>query len=121
MKFSTSLLSVAVLATGTVSAQSSSAMAISTLTITPKACPTGAPADVMMTRSAVAVPSCEAGGNSTTPVVVVMNGTATMTIGGSKTPTASGGAAATFTGAAAANGAKGVAAIFGGAIAALLL
>ncbi|KAF2871613.1 hypothetical protein BDV95DRAFT_607039 [Massariosphaeria phaeospora] len=44
--------------------------ATSIISITP-ACPTGPPADVMVTRTAVTVPSCAAG-NATKPAIVSM-------------------------------------------------
>ncbi|KAF2124212.1 hypothetical protein P153DRAFT_390762 [Dothidotthia symphoricarpi CBS 119687] len=66
MKSSFSLLSIALVAVGTCSAQS----ATTTITVSP-GCPSAAP-DVMVTRSGVAAPSCAAG-NGTKPMIVSMS------------------------------------------------
>lgn len=90
----------------------------STIMIKP-GCPSAAPADVMVTRSAVAVPSCEAGSNATKPAIVSMS---TYGMG-----TGMGGASATmssnpamFTGAASSVKAGGALVVLGG-LAALVL
>ncbi|KAJ4992348.1 hypothetical protein SVAN01_02057 [Stagonosporopsis vannaccii] len=66
---STLLMSMLALAAG-VFAQAPAAT--TTITASP-GCPTAPPADVVVTRSAVAVPSCEAGGNGTKPSIVSMS------------------------------------------------
>lgn len=94
----------------------------STIMIKP-GCPSAAPADVMVTRSAVAVPSCEAGSNATKPAIVSMS-----TYGmGTGMGTGMGGASATmssnpamFTGAASSVKAGGALVVLGG-LAALVL
>ncbi|CAN9229521.1 hypothetical protein GT037_001675 [Alternaria burnsii] len=114
MKFSASILSTAVVLSSTVSAQSPAVT--STLTVHP-GCPSAAPADVMVTRSAVAVPSCAAGSNETKPSIIMMSGSGMM---GSATAS---GNMPEFTGAAAANMAMGsvVVGVFGGLFAALMV
>jgi hypothetical protein len=85
-------------------------------------CPSAAPADVMVTRSNVPVPSCEAGQNATKPSIMTMSG-----YGGGVMPTgmatmpgmpgASGtetGAPAMFTGAASSVKAGGAMVVLGG-------
>ncbi|KAF1919339.1 hypothetical protein BDU57DRAFT_512386 [Ampelomyces quisqualis] len=76
-------------------------------------CPSAAPADVVVTRSAVAVPSCAAG-NATKPAVVSMSTSA----GGAASP--SGSNAAQFTGAADSVRVGGVMVIVGGVVAGLM-
>jgi hypothetical protein len=73
----------------------------------------------MVTRSAVAVPSCAAGNNETKPSIISMSGYGGGMMG---SPTSTGGAAE-FTGAATANSAVGglVVGVFGGLVAALLV
>jgi hypothetical protein len=72
----------------------------------------------MVTRSAVAVPSCAAGSNETKPSIIMMSGTGGMM--GSPTGT---GAPAEFTGAATGNTAMSavVVSLFGGVVAALMV
>jgi hypothetical protein len=82
-------------------------------------CPSAAPADVMVTRSAVAVPSCEAGQNATKPSIVTMSGYGggVMGTGMPGMPGASGsmtGAPAMFTGAASSVKAGGAMVVLGG-------
>lgn len=100
------------------SSQSSPSAATSTIKITP-GCPSAAPADVMVTRSAVAVPSCEAG-NATKPMIVSMSPTMSMGMGGggaTGSPTPS-----QFTGAASRYGLEGsLAVVIGGAVLGLLI
>ncbi|KAL5115435.1 hypothetical protein ACEQ8H_006656 [Pleosporales sp. CAS-2024a] len=83
----------------------------STINITP-GCPSGAPANLIVTRSNVAVPSCAAG-NGTQPMVVSMSGS-------SMTPTSS--MPANFTGAASSVDMSGGAMmlVLGGAVAVFL-
>jgi hypothetical protein len=85
-------------------------------------CPSAAPADVMVTRSDVAVPTCEAGQNATKPSIVTMSG-----YGGGVMGTGMGGASSTmsgtpamFTGAASSVKAGGAMVVLGG-LAALVL
>ncbi|KAH6881744.1 hypothetical protein J4E91_005095 [Alternaria rosae] len=114
MKFSTSFVGAAVLLASTVSAEAPAVT--STLTVKP-GCPSAAPADVMVTRSAVAVPSCAAGANETKPSIVTMPGYGTGMMG-SATGT---GMMPEFTGAASANMMSGVVVgLFGGLAAALM-
>ncbi|KAI4671798.1 hypothetical protein J4E81_000646 [Alternaria sp. BMP 2799] len=116
MKFSTSFVGAAVLLASTVYAAEAPAV---TTTLTAKAgCPSAAPADVMVTRSAVAVPSCAAGANETKPSIVTMPGYGTGMMG-SATGT---GMMPEFTGAASANMISGVVVgVFGGLAAALMV
>jgi hypothetical protein len=86
--------------------------ATSTIVIKP-GCPSAAPADVMVTRSAVAVPTCEAG-NATKPMIVSMSGYGM----GGASPTGSG-KPAQYTGAASSNQ-IGAMAIVGGVVAGLM-
>jgi hypothetical protein len=138
MKFTTTLISIAAVAIGSASALVSpqlyiapfchdlhsiilsllyqstdtqhSQNATSTITITP-GCPSAAPADVMVTRSGVPVPSCAAGNETVTMMTMPsMSGSPTTTGGSTQ-----------FTGAANNNGAKGVAVLVGGVFAALLV
>ncbi|OAK94024.1 hypothetical protein IQ06DRAFT_353817 [Phaeosphaeriaceae sp. SRC1lsM3a] len=92
MKFSTLPLAAVFFAASSVSAQSS-AVPTSTIKITP-GCPSAAPADVKVTRSAVAVPSCAAG-NATKPMIVSMS-----TAGGMGASMTASGMPTQFTGAA---------------------
>ncbi|KAG9193863.1 hypothetical protein G6011_03898 [Alternaria panax] len=118
MKFSTPILSTAaMLLSSTVSAQTPAVT--STLTVHP-GCPSAAPADVMVTRSAVAVPSCAAGGNETKPSIIMMSGSGSGGMMGSATAS---GNMPEFTGAATGNKAMDamVVGLFGGLAAALLV
>jgi hypothetical protein len=86
------------------------------MTITAKAgCPTGPAPDVMVTRSDVPVPSCEAGSNSTKPTIVSMPGYGAVTTmnmpGGSGTST---GMPSEFTGAAGRTAVQGAMVMLGG-------
>jgi hypothetical protein len=82
-------------------------------------CPSAAPADVMVTRSAVAVPSCGAG-NATKPTVVSMSPSMSMAggLGGSPTGT---GNPAQYTGAAANDRVSNVMAVVGLAVVGLMV
>jgi hypothetical protein len=86
--------------------------ATTTIMIKP-GCPSAPAGDVMVTRSAVAVPTCEAG-NSTKPTIVSMSGYGM----GGATPTGPG-SPAQYTGAASANR-IGALAIVGGVVAGLM-
>lgn len=96
-------------------------MPMSTLTVHP-ACPSAAPTDVMVTRSAVMVPSCAAG-NESTPMIVSMSGDATMTMtgGGSIMTPSMSGKPAEYTGEAAKKGVVGGVVVLGGVFAALMV
>ena len=88
-------------------------------------CPSAAPADVMVTRSAVAVPSCEAGSgsNATKPTIVSMSGYgmgASGSAAGSAGATKTGSTPAMFTGAAEGVRVGGAMVVLGG-LAALVL
>ncbi|KAF1840213.1 uncharacterized protein K460DRAFT_359920 [Cucurbitaria berberidis CBS 394.84] len=130
MRLSTFSLSAVLLAIGTASAQNatvtanSTATPTTTITVAP-GCPSATPADVMVNRSAVAVPSCDAG-NATKPVIVSSAGSGSNTT----TPTGAGagGASATgtgspsqFTGAAGKVASQGAIVVIGGVIAGLML
>ncbi|KAF2821778.1 hypothetical protein CC86DRAFT_410860 [Ophiobolus disseminans] len=65
-----SILGFSALVVGFAAAQN----ATSIISVTNAACPTGPPANVVVTRSAVIVPSCAAGGNVTKPSVVSISG-----------------------------------------------
>jgi len=91
----------------------STAPAMSTITVLP-GCPSAAPANVLVTRSAVVVPSCA--GNETKPTLVTMPGYAT-----NATATGTGGTPM-FTGAAGrVNGAGAMAVLAGGVFVAMLI
>ncbi|KAH7392391.1 hypothetical protein DE146DRAFT_738205 [Phaeosphaeria sp. MPI-PUGE-AT-0046c] len=94
-----------------------SAVPTSTITITP-GCPSAAPADVKVTRSAVAVPSCAAG-NATKPMIVSMSTTMGMGGGMGASMTASGNAAQ-YTGGAQGLS-SGVIGVFGAAVGGIVL
>ncbi|KAF2847405.1 hypothetical protein T440DRAFT_501192 [Plenodomus tracheiphilus IPT5] len=108
MQPSMSLLTTVLLAIGTTSA---------TITVSP-GCPSAAPADVIVTRSAVVVPSCA--GNETKPTLISMSGAGT---GSNLSATATGtGGAAMFTGAAGRVDAAGAMAVMvGGAVVAMFV
>ncbi|CBX96053.1 predicted protein [Plenodomus lingam JN3] len=88
---------------------------MSTITVSP-GCPSAAPADVMVTRSAVVVPSCA--GNESKPTLISMPG-----YGSNMSATATGtGGAAMFTGAAGRVDVAGAMAVMvGGAVVALVV
>ncbi|KAH9880996.1 hypothetical protein J1614_001489 [Plenodomus biglobosus] len=116
MQPSMSLLTTVLFTIGATSAQSTStAAAMSTITVSP-GCPSAAPADVMVTRSAVVVPSCA--GNETKPTLISMPG-----YGSNMSATATGtGGAAMFTGAAGrVDVAQAMAVMAGGAVVALFV
>lgn len=101
----------------------STSMPMSTLTVHP-ACPSAPPANEMVTRSAVNVPSCAAG-NATEPMIVSVSGDVTMTMTGGgpmMTPSMSmSGKPPQFTGGAARKGVVGGAVVLGGVVAALVV
>ncbi|USP77525.1 hypothetical protein yc1106_04799 [Curvularia clavata] len=121
MKPSTYLLTLFALGATTLATDTS--MPMSTLTIHP-GCPSAAPADAMVTRSAVAVPSCAAG-NATKPMIVSMSGDMTMTMTGGgpmMTPSAiMSGNPAEFTGGATRKGVVGGLGVLGGLVVALVV
>ncbi|KAJ4375891.1 hypothetical protein N0V83_001169 [Neocucurbitaria cava] len=98
--------------------QNSTATPTTTITVTP-GCPSAAPADVTVTRSAVAVPSCEAG-NATKPSIVSMPGYGNMTAGATGTATGSA-SPSQYTGAASKMTGQGAMVVLGGVIAGLML
>ncbi|CAO2652166.1 Nn.00g004490.m01.CDS01 [Neocucurbitaria sp. VM-36] len=119
MRF-THISSTVLLVIGTASAQNSSAAPTSTITVTP-GCPSTAPADVMVTRSAVAVPSCDAG-NATKPSIVSMPGYgANMTTAGASGSATGSGNSPQFTGAAGKMTSQGAIVVLGGLFAGLML
>ncbi|KAH7377741.1 hypothetical protein BKA66DRAFT_443284 [Pyrenochaeta sp. MPI-SDFR-AT-0127] len=126
MKSSASIVGAIFCAIGMSSAQSATSVLSPTTTIvvTP-GCPSAPSADVIVTRSLVAVPSCAAD-DSTKPSIISVPGygangtTPSGTGGGSSTTTGTGGLPQ-FTGAAASNGAKSMVMVIAGVVAGFLM
>ncbi|KAI8938481.1 hypothetical protein NX059_004373 [Plenodomus lindquistii] len=115
MQPSISLLTAVLLTVGA-SAQTPAAPTTSTITISP-GCPTAAPADILVTRSALPIPSCA--GNETKPSLISMSGYGA---GAGANPTMTGtGGPAMFTGAAGRVDVVGAMVVLGGVVVGLFV